>query len=107
MKAQVLGFFIPASVRSYIVDIVRATRDSSQLLMGSSPRGSLHLARAAQAMAAISGHEFVLPDDVKSVAAAVLAHRVMPRSDLRLRGGGAEEVIEDVLEGVPAPIPVG
>jgi MoxR-like ATPase len=63
--------------------------------------------RAAQAQAAVLGFEFVRPDDVKSVAAAVLSHRVIPRAELRLKGGGPEEAINKILETVIAPVPVG
>ncbi len=106
MQAVVRDIYVHDSVRGYIVDIVRATRESSLLLMGSSPRGSLHLMRAAQAKAASVGSEFVRPDDVKAVAAAVLSHRVIPRAELRMRGGGSEEAIDKILETVVAPVPV-
>lgn len=107
MQVAVRDVFVHETVRNYIVDVVRATRESNQLLMGSSPRGSLHLMRAAQAKAASLGFEFVRPDDVKAVAAAVLAHRVIPRAELRMRGGGSAEAIETILETVVAPVPVG
>lgn len=107
MQSAVRDVFVHESVRNYVVDVVRATRESSLLLMGSSPRGSLHLMRAAQARAAITGSEFVRPDDVKSVAVAVLSHRVIPRAELRMRGGGSQEAIEKILETVVAPVPVG
>lgn len=106
MQVAVRDVFVHETVRNYIVDIVRATRESNQLVMGSSPRGSLHLMRGAQAKAASLGFEFVRPDDVKAVAPAILAHRVIPRAELRLRGGGSEEAIERILETVVAPVPV-
>jgi MoxR-like ATPase len=99
--------FVHDNVRDYIVEVVRATRDNNQLLMGSSPRGSLHLMRAAQAHAAMSGFDFVRPDDVKQVAVMVLAHRVLPRAELRAHGSGTEQVIERILDQVPAPVPIG
>ncbi|MBI1757242.1 MAG: MoxR family ATPase [Fimbriimonas ginsengisoli] len=106
MQAAVREVFVHESVRDYVVDVVRGTRESSQLHLGASPRGSLYLLRAAQAHAAMHGSEFVRPDDVKAVAVPVLAHRVLPRAELRMRGGGAGEVIERVLEGIVAPVPV-
>ncbi len=106
MQAAVRDVFVHETVRNYVVDVVRATRESNQLVMGASPRGSLHLMRAAQAKAASLGFEFVRPDDVKAVAASVLAHRVIPRAELRMRGGGSEEAIEKILETVIAPVPV-
>ncbi|MFY9234869.1 MAG: MoxR family ATPase [Fimbriimonadaceae bacterium] len=105
-QAAVRDVFVHENVREYIVDVVRATRASNQLAMGASPRGSLYVMRAAQAHAAMDGAEYVRPDDVKAVAGFVLAHRVITRADARFRGAGAEEIIERVVESVPAPIPV-
>jgi MoxR-like ATPase len=107
LQVGVRDVFVHDSVREYIVEVVRATRESAQLLMGSSPRGSLYLMRAAQAHAAMNGHEFVQPDDVKAIAAAVLSHRVLPRSEVRAKGGTTEQAIERVLEHVPVPVAVG
>ncbi|MBS1716216.1 MAG: MoxR family ATPase [Armatimonadetes bacterium] len=105
MQAGVREVSVMENVRNYIVDVVRATRDSNQLLMGSSPRGSIHLMRSAQAYAAVHSSEFVRPDDVKAVAPNILAHRVIPRADLRLRTNGAEEIISQIIETVMAPVP--
>ncbi|HVL39052.1 MAG TPA: MoxR family ATPase [Fimbriimonadaceae bacterium] len=107
LQAAIRDVFVHETVRNYIVDVVRATRESNQLLMGSSPRGSLHLMRAAQSVAAMRAMDFVRPDDVKDVAGPVLAHRVLPRPELRAKGVTPEEVIERILDTVPAPIPVG
>ena len=106
-QVAIRDVFVHETIRDYIVEVVRATRESSQFLMGSSPRGSLYLMRAAQARSAMEGSEFVRPDDVKSVAAAVLSHRVLPRSEIRARGGTTEQVIEQILEQVAVPVPVG
>jgi MoxR-like ATPase len=99
--------FVHEAVREYMVDVVRATRESNQLIMGSSPRGSLYLMRGAQAMAAVNGVDYVRPDDVKAVAPAILGHRVIARAEVKVRGASTEQVIERLLEAVPAPIPVG
>lgn len=107
IQQAVRGVFVHEAVREYLVDVVRATRESNQLIMGSSPRGSLYLMRGAQAMAAFNGMDYVRPDDVKAVAPAILAHRVIPRAEVRVRGASTEQVIERLLEAVPAPIPVG
>jgi MoxR-like ATPase len=107
LQLAVRDVFVHESVRDYIVDVVRATRESAQLLMGSSPRGSLYLMRAAQAHAAMRGSEFVQPDNVKAVASAVLSHRVLPRSEIRAKGGTTEQAIERVLDHVSVPVPVG
>jgi MoxR-like ATPase len=107
MQEAVTKVFVHDTVRSYVVDIVRATRENNQLLMGASPRGSLFLVRAAQAHAAMSGMDFVRPDDVKAVTPMVLSHRVLPRADLRARGSTSEQIILRLLESVPAPVPTG
>lgn len=106
MQAAIREVFVHETVRAYVVDVVRATRESNQLLMGASPRGSLLLMRAAQACAALSGNEYVQPDDVKKVAVAVLAHRVLPRAEVRARGGSVETAIARIVDEVPAPVPV-
>ncbi len=107
MQAAVREISVHNVVRDYIVDIVRATRESNQLLMGASPRGSLHLMRAAQAHGAMAGEGYVKPDDVKAVAPMVLAHRVLPRAEIRARGETTDSVIERIVAGVPVPAPVG
>lgn len=104
LQAQVREMFVHETIRTYVVDIVRATRESNQLVMGSSPRGSLYLMRAAQAHAAVNGFDFVRPDDVKAVAPMILAHRVLPRAELRARGSSTEAVIHNLLDTVPVPV---
>ena len=106
LQNEVRDVFVHDSIREYIVDLVRATRESSHLLMGTSPRGTLHLMRAAQAHAAMSGHDFVRPDDVKATAVPVLAHRVLPRAEARARGETTNDLIQKVVETVRTPVPV-
>lgn len=103
LQTKVREVFVHERVREYIVDVVRGTRDSAQLIMGASPRGSLHLMRAAQATAALQGEEFVRPDHVKAMAEPVLAHRVIGRAELKSQGGSAGSVIGRILETVAAP----
>ncbi len=105
LQTAVRDMFVHDSVREYIVDLVRATRENGQLLMGASPRGSIFVLRAAQAYAAMTGSDFVRPDDVKAVAVAVLSHRVIARADVRARGANADEIISRILDSVPAPLP--
>lgn len=107
VKAQkeVREVFVHDSVREYIVDIVRATRESSQLTVGSSPRGSIYMMIAAQALAAIEGEEYVRPDDVKRIAPIVLGHRIIVRGEVRAQGLSGEDIVRQILESVPAPIP--
>jgi MoxR-like ATPase len=80
---------------------VAATRKHPQIYLGASPRGSLYLFRTAQALAAISGLDYVLPDHVKRLAAAVLAHRVIVRPEARIAGTAAHDVITEILASVP------
>jgi len=90
-------------VKQYIADLVAATRASRQLRFGASPRGSLGLMQAAQALAAIRGRDFVLPDDVKYLAPPVLAHRIILQDAERLRGTTTDEIVAATLETVPLP----
>jgi MoxR-like ATPase len=112
LQAAVRQVYVHESLVEYIVDVVRATRESPLLTMGSSPRGSLHLMRASQARAALHGAEFVRPDDVKAMASAVLGHRVIPRAEVRMRSVGQglaaiAEVINGVVETVRVPVAAG
>jgi MoxR-like ATPase len=92
-------------VLKYITDIVEATRRHPALGLGASPRGSLGLMRAGQAMAALRGRSFVLPDDIKELAVPVLGHRLILKEDERLRRGSTEDIIRKILDQTPVPIP--
>jgi MoxR-like ATPase len=107
MQAGTREVFVHDDLQLYIVDVIRATRESGQFLVGSSPRGSLYLMRGAQAHAAMEGLDYVRPDDVKAVAPSILAHRVIPRAELRVRGADTEAAIAKIVDSVNAPIPVG
>ncbi len=96
--------YIEDSVRSYITALCRATREDDCLRLGASPRATLALQQAAQALAAIRGRDFVLPDDVKQLAVPVLAHRVLLETGASVRGLNAVSVIERIVAGVPAPV---
>jgi len=91
-------------VRRYAVRIVQETRRDASFELGASPRASLALFRAARAHAAVDGRDFVLPDDVKTMAKYVLPHRLILSTQSRLRGREADELLADVLERVPVPI---
>jgi MoxR-like ATPase len=91
-------------VRRYIVDVVRSTRANEDIQLGASPRASLALHRGAQALAALRGRDFVRPDDVKELAAPILAHRLILNPEARLRGRSPTEVIRNVVARVPAPV---
>ncbi len=98
---------ISPPVKEYITNIVRATRSNPSLRLGASPRGSLGLMRAGQALAAIRQREYVLPDDVKFLAVPVLAHRLILREEERLRGETSEHFLAEIVDQVPVPAPVG
>ncbi len=88
---------------TYVTSVVRATRTSPSLTLGASPRGSVALLKLAQAIALLEGREYVVPDDVKSMAAAVLRHRVSVAPELELEGVTADAAIAAILEQVDAP----
>ena len=96
---------VDPKVRDYILDIVHATREHDDVALGGSPRASIALYRGAQALAAIRGHDFVMPDDVKRVAPAILGHRLVIRPESRLRKVTATKVVEDILRDVSVPTP--
>lgn len=102
-QEEVKKVFVAPAVKAYMVDITRRTREFPDVYLGASPRGSLTLFRAGQARAAISGRDFVLPDDVKALAEAALCHRVILGPAARLRDLDAAEVIDEILGSVPVP----
>jgi MoxR-like ATPase len=93
---------VSAPVRRYIVSLTEATRTPPDVVLGVSPRGMLWMLRASQALAAISGRTYVLPDDVKRLAVPVFAHRIITRSGYSA-AGRAEEVIRELLKSVAVP----
>src|SRR3954447_26789983 len=105
MREQVRSILVAPPVEEYVVSLVRATRGRKEVRIGGSPRASVALYRAAQALAYLDGRDFVLPDDVKTVAPAVLAHRVVLDLDYSLRGSSAVEIVKQVMSSVPAPPP--
>jgi MoxR-like ATPase len=104
LQRQVRQVRVEESVRGYVVDVVRATRGHADVQLGVSPRGTLALYHCAQALAAIRGREYVLPDDVKLLAPYVLTHRIMISPATRLRGRRLADVLMDVIETVPVPV---
>ncbi len=92
------------AVEEYIVRLTRATRDNPAIALGVSPRGSLALCHTAQALAAISGRDYVLPDDVKQLIRPVLEHRIIPTSSSRVRGRGVGELLKEIAARVPVPV---
>ena len=95
---------VSENIRGYLISLVRATRDSENVRLGASPRGSIALYKASQAYALMSGRDFVIPDDVKLLSEPVLAHRIILSSNASLRGITQQSVIQDVLETISVPI---
>ncbi len=95
--------FVSPILKRYIVDLVSRTRQSNDVYLGASPRGSLALFRTAQARAALLGRDYVLPDDVQALAVPVLAHRIIVGTAARLREVSAERIVREIIEDVPAP----
>ncbi len=104
LQQSVRNIYVEDSIRRYIVRLTEATRTHPKVYLGASPRGSIALFRAAQALALVRGRQFVVPDDVKDLAAATLGHRVILKSDARLGGLTVEEVLQDVLNQTPVPV---
>jgi MoxR-like ATPase len=104
LQAATRSVHVGEAVESYLLAVVRATRGHEALDLGASPRASLALYRASQALAAIRGRTYVLPDDVKWLAPPVLGHRLLPTAQARLRGRGATAVVEALLEQLPVPV---
>ena len=91
-------------LRQYIIKLVHATREHPQVELGASPRAMLGLFRAAQALAAIRGRSYVIPDDVKYLAPFVLEHRLILHAQSHLRGHSSSDVVREVLDSVPVPV---
>jgi MoxR-like ATPase len=90
-------------VKRYIVEVVRETREHPEVYLGASPRGSLGLFRAGQAMAALDGRDYVLPDDIKKLALYVLSHRVVVSPSARLTDVSAVKIVREILDTLPVP----
>jgi MoxR-like ATPase len=95
--------YVEDSVNRYVVTLLRHTRDSRRLALGASPRAGIALLRVAKARAVAAGRDYVLPDDVRSVAPAVLGHRLIIAPEARAAGVGGAEVVREALEETPVP----
>jgi len=95
--------YVDSLIKDYIVDVVTQTRDHADIYLGASPRGSLALYRAGQARAAMMGRDYVIPDDIKALAAPTLAHRLIVSPSARLRDVTGEAVMAEILSTLPVP----
>jgi MoxR-like ATPase len=103
MAAWARQVHVAPALKGYLVDIAETTRRHPALALGMSPRATLAIQRAARARAAASGREYVVPDDIKALAQAVLAHRLVPTPEAAMQGVDTAEVVDDVLRHVAVP----
>ncbi len=104
MREALNGVFLGRPVQEYIVDLGRNTRELEGIRLGTSPRGTLYLARAAQAMALLRGRDYVLPDDVQDVASPVLSHRLLTSVSSTVFAVTGEELVSKALKETPVPV---
>jgi MoxR-like ATPase len=103
MRQTLETIFVHPDIERYIVELVQATRADSRVLVGASPRGSLALLKLSRARAALEGRDYVIPDDVKSVAHAALAHRLILQPELWMKRLSERDIVSEILERVPVP----
>jgi MoxR-like ATPase len=103
MQRAVKDVYVDPLIKQYIVTIVDATRHHGSVYLGASPRGSLALYRTCQARALLDGRDFVVPDDVKELAYATLAHRIIVSPSARVKNVSAKEVVDQALDKTPVP----
>lgn len=104
MQQQIREIRVENSVRDYVVQVCRATREHEDIQLGASPRATMALYRTSQALAAIRGRDFVIPDDVKTLTPYVLTHRLVINPQTRLRGRAPQDVVQEVVDTVPVPV---
>jgi MoxR-like ATPase len=103
IQQQVKNIHVDASILEYIVAIANATRNHQNIYLGVSPRGSLALFRAGQALAAMRGRSYVIPDDIKLLVKPTLAHRIIVTPSARVRSISSSTLLEEILQTVPVP----
>ncbi len=103
LRKGLQGVVMREELAGYVLDLVRATRSHDRILVGAGPRGTQSLLLASRGMAAVSGRDFVTPDDVKALAGPVLEHRLVLRPEYEIEGQTPAEVIREILAGVPVP----
>jgi len=103
VRRHVFGVRMSDELKRYVVDVVRQTRAANGVQLGASPRASLALMKAAQALALIEGRQFVIPEDVREMAVPVIAHRLIVDSQARFAGVSAVSIVEEILTKVPVP----
>lgn len=104
IQAECRKIHVTPDVEDYVIRLIHATRQHASLQLGASPRAMLALYRASQALAALRGRPFVIPDDVKYLVPYTLSHRIISLAESRLRGHSAEETLAEILNSVPVPV---
>lgn len=103
-QSAIRDIHVDDKIRNYILQIVHSSRDHEDVLLGASPRASIALFRTSQAVAAIGGRDFVLPDDVKRMAHPVLAHRIILKPESRLRKRTSSLIVQDIVADTAVPV---
>jgi MoxR-like ATPase len=101
LQGLVREVYVDSAVSEYIVRLVDATRSHPEVYLGASPRGSLALYKAGQAFAALNGRDYVIPDDVKTVAGPALAHRIIVKTSATMRDVEPLQIVEELLDSIP------
>jgi MoxR-like ATPase len=104
LQRSVREIHVSADVRRYITHVARATREHQAVDLGVSPRGTLALFKASQALAALRGRDYVIPSDVQTLCPPVLTHRVHISPQVRLRGRTPAQIITEITDSVPVPV---
>jgi MoxR-like ATPase len=104
LKNKVTEINISDEVKHYLVNLIRTTRETEGVLNGASPRASLSLMKAAQALALFDGLDYVTPDHIQEIAIPVISHRIMMNSQSRFSGNSSEKIIEQILSSTPVPV---
>jgi MoxR-like ATPase len=104
LKRLAQEIYVEESLRHYILDIMRQTRSSDSIELGASPRASLALYRASQALALVKGRDYVVPDDVKQMVIPVLCHRLILSTEAYLHNVSKESLIENIIASIPVPV---
>jgi MoxR-like ATPase len=104
LAEEARNIYVDDSLNRYVVALLRATRSDPRLYLGASPRAGIALLRVAKARALADGREYLSPDDIKGVAAVVLAHRLIVAPEARSSGVGGDAIVRDVLDKTPVPV---
>ncbi|NLO74958.1 MAG: MoxR family ATPase [candidate division WS1 bacterium] len=104
LQRLVREVYLEDSLKEYVVRLTNATRNHPEVELGASPRGSITLMRLSQALAALAARDYVIPEDIRTVAVPALAHRLSLSPDRQLRGTSPEAIVEEILEANPAPL---